>query len=88
MSLVLTENTDIPSHMQKEALTLEGKLDWDDEGGDGVTSSVDDEYRWAGVKDPKVMITTSREPSSRLKIFAKVSKQEEVTVSMKMSQTF
>lgn len=32
----------------------------------------DDEYRWAGVEDPKVMITTSRDPSSRLKMFAKV----------------
>lgn len=33
---------------------------------------MDDEYRWAGVEDPKVMITTSRDPSSRLKMFAKV----------------
>ncbi|XP_077630862.1 U3 small nucleolar ribonucleoprotein IMP4 isoform X1 [Crocuta crocuta] len=32
---------------------------------------MDDEYRWAGVEDPKVMITTSRDPSSRLKMFAK-----------------
>lgn len=38
----------------------------------GVTSHVDDEYRWAGVEDPKIMITTSRDPSSRLKMFAKV----------------
>ena len=34
-------------------------------------SHVDDEYRWAGVEDPKIMITTSRDPSSRLKMFAK-----------------
>lgn len=33
---------------------------------------MDDEYKWAGVEDPKVMITTSRDPSSRLKMFAKV----------------
>lgn len=38
----------------------------------GVTNHMDDEYRWAGVEDPKVMITTSRDPSSRLKMFAKV----------------
>lgn len=37
-----------------------------------MTSHVDDEYRWAGVEDPKIMITTSRDPSSRLKMFAKV----------------
>merc|ERR1711928_139385 len=33
--------------------------------------SQDDEYRWAGVEDPKIMITTSRDPSSKLKQFAK-----------------
>ena len=34
---------------------------------------MDDEYRWAGVEDPKLMITTSHNPSSRLKQFAKVT---------------
>ncbi len=29
--------------------------------------------RWAGVEDPKIMITTSRDPSSKLKQFAKVN---------------
>lgn len=43
----------------------------------GVTNHVDDEYRWAGVEDPKVMITTSRDPSSRLKMFAKVTSSGE-----------
>jgi len=33
---------------------------------------VDDEYKWAGVEDPKLMVTTSRDPSSKLKQFAKV----------------
>lgn len=33
---------------------------------------VDDEYALAGVADPKVLITTSRDPSSRLTQFAKV----------------
>ncbi|KAF6721060.1 U3 small nucleolar ribonucleoprotein IMP4 [Oryzias melastigma] len=37
----------------------------------GVSSHVDDEYKWAGVEDPKIMVTTSRDPSSRLKMFAK-----------------
>lgn len=34
-------------------------------------SSIDDEYAQAGVMDPKVCVTTSRDPSSRLKQFAK-----------------
>ena len=33
---------------------------------------MDDEYAWAGVEDPKIVVTTSHSPSSRLKQFAKV----------------
>lgn len=40
----------------------------------GISSHMDDEYKWAGVEDPKLMVTTSRDPSSRLKMFAKVSR--------------
>lgn len=38
----------------------------------GIISAEDDEYRWAGVEDPKVIITTSHDPSSKLKQFSKV----------------
>jgi U3 small nucleolar ribonucleoprotein protein IMP4 len=37
----------------------------------GVLSQFDDEYKWAGVTDPKIIVTTSHSPSSRLKQFAK-----------------
>ena len=37
-----------------------------------TSTHMDDEYVWAGVKDPKIVITTSHNPSSRLKQFAKV----------------
>jgi U3 small nucleolar ribonucleoprotein protein IMP4 len=37
----------------------------------GVLTHVDDEYALAGVRDPRVCITTSHDPSSRLKRFAK-----------------
>ncbi len=33
---------------------------------------MDDEYAFAGSRDPKVLITTSRDPSSRLTQFSKV----------------
>jgi hypothetical protein len=33
---------------------------------------VDDEYSKAGVEDPRILITTSRDPSSKLLQFAKV----------------
>ena len=72
----LDENKRIPTDLQKEALSLQNRLKWDDGGpelaaaygteeGNAGKSSWDDEYRWAGVEDPKVMITTSRDPSSR-----------------------
>lgn len=34
---------------------------------------MDDEYAQAGVKDPKILLTTARDPSSRLAQFAKVT---------------
>ena len=37
-----------------------------------VSTHHDDEYAWAGVEDPKVVVTTSHDPSSKLKQFAKV----------------
>lgn len=40
----------------------------------GIVSAEDDEYRWAGVEDPKVIVTTSHDPSSKLKQFSKVSR--------------
>ena len=64
-------------------MALQKSGDWDDQGpqqaatfgtesgGTSTLNSQDDEYRWAGVEDPKVMLTTSRDPSARLKKFAK-----------------
>lgn len=43
----------------------------DDFTRSGALTHVDDEYAYAGVKDPKICITTSHDPSSRLKRFAK-----------------
>jgi len=67
----LEQNILIPTELQKDALDLQDKLEFDDAGGEGVKSHVDDEYKWVGVEDPKIMITTSRDPSSKLKQFAK-----------------
>jgi len=67
----LDENKEIPTDLKKGALQLQSVLEWDDEASELVTSHEDDEYRWAGVEDPKIVVTTSRDPSSRLKMFAK-----------------
>ena len=37
-----------------------------------LPSDIDNEYRWAGCEDPVVCITTSHNPSAKLKKFAKV----------------
>lgn len=77
----LDENIPIHGDLQKKALHYQKKIEWEDggpeattsvgEGGGAVANSQDDEYRFAGVEDPKIVITTSRDPSSRLKVFAK-----------------
>lgn len=79
----LEENIPIHGDLQREALKLQDQLKWNDKGpeeaaklagisgGANTASSQDDEYRYAGVEDPKIMITTSRDPSVRLKMFAK-----------------
>ncbi|XP_071082580.1 U3 small nucleolar ribonucleoprotein protein IMP4-like isoform X2 [Haliotis cracherodii] len=67
----LEENKIVPVDLRKDAVYLEKTLDWDGDGADGLTTHVDDEYKWAGVEDPKIMITTARDPSSKLKQFAK-----------------
>lgn len=77
----LDQNVPIHGDLQKKALYYQNKLDWDDAGpqtavliggeSGGGLDSRDDEYRYAGVEDPKIVITTSREPSSRLKMFVK-----------------
>jgi len=67
----IDENRKIPTDLRDEALKLQSQTDWDDAGGEGILSAEDDEYRWAGVEDPKVIITTSHDPSSKLKQFSK-----------------
>ena len=79
----LDENRLIDGDLRRDALALQKSGDWDDagpqkaetfgaeSGGTSAKNSQDDEYRWAGVEDPKVMMTTSRDPSARLKKFAK-----------------
>lgn len=78
----LENNIPIHGDLQKQALYYQRKLEFEDAGpeaavliggesGGALANSQDDEYRYAGVEDPKIVITTSRDPSSRLKQFVK-----------------
>lgn len=60
----------LDSALAEEALVLSKDLAFD-ENQLSPTNHVDDEYGLAGTKDPKILITTSRDPSSRLSQFAK-----------------
>lgn len=51
-------------------LSLRGKLDLQDINALSAID-MDDEYAFAGVRDPRVLLTTSRDPSSRLLEFVK-----------------
>jgi U3 small nucleolar ribonucleoprotein protein IMP4 len=66
----LASGRSIPTELKKDAETLKKDLIYD-EAQLKPTSHMDDEYAYAGVKDPKILITTSRDPSSRLQQFAK-----------------
>lgn len=66
----LDENKPIPADLRQEAAQLAEALTYD-ESLAGPRSAMDDEYSRSGVTDPKILITTSRDPSSRLQQFAK-----------------
>ena len=62
----------LPSHLKKDSLLLKKFSELDDaETAAKMRSTVDDEYALAGVSDPHVLVTTSRDPSQKLLEFAK-----------------
>mmetsp|Transcript_28665 Transcript_28665/g.48135 ORF Transcript_28665/g.48135 Transcript_28665/m.48135 type:complete len:296 (+) Transcript_28665:189-1076(+) len=69
----LDEGKPIPTELRGESNSLKSELALEDEqtAEYGARSHVDDEYAKAGEQDPKIMLTTSRDPSSRLAQFAK-----------------
>lgn len=74
MNLIQTFNVEgktIPTELKAHASELRRDLTHDEAQAE-PTTHMDDEYAYAGAKDPKILITTSRDPSSRLQQFAKV----------------
>ncbi|ORX48906.1 Brix-domain-containing protein [Piromyces finnis] len=69
----LAEGKQIPTELRNESESLKNDLLLDEHHED-MQTHIDDEYAQAGVHDPKVLITTSRDPSSRLQQFAKEMK--------------
>lgn len=72
----LESGKSIPTELLRESEHLKHLLEVDGDDDDkkvteGEASKLDDEYATIGLKDPKVCVTTSRQPSSRLKQFTK-----------------
>ncbi|CUA75161.1 U3 small nucleolar ribonucleoprotein protein IMP4 [Rhizoctonia solani] len=66
----LASGKQLPTELRKDAAEL-GKVMTMDESQVEPTTHIDDEYSRAGIMDPKIVITTSRDPSSKLLQFAK-----------------
>ena len=66
----IDNSVSVPTEIVREARDLQNEIELDI-NRDGDRQDIDDEYTSVGLRDPKVCITTSRDPSSRLKQFAK-----------------
>ncbi len=67
----IDEKKAIPTEIRSESRQLHHELELDVHGLDETKAWYDDEYANIGVIEPKVCVTTSRDPSSRLKQFSK-----------------
>ena len=68
----LAEGKPIPTELRQDEQQLRREVELEDDNTAVARTHVDDEYAHAGEVDPKVLVTTSRDPSSRLIQFAKV----------------
>mmetsp|Transcript_18465 Transcript_18465/g.23781 ORF Transcript_18465/g.23781 Transcript_18465/m.23781 type:complete len:297 (-) Transcript_18465:196-1086(-) len=64
----------LPTELRASYDTLKESVDAEDTRTSEVRTHMDDEYGDAGLIEPRVCVTTSRDPSSRLKQFAKEMK--------------
>jgi U3 small nucleolar ribonucleoprotein protein IMP4 len=67
---LLVDGKAIPTELRSKEQFLRAEIEYDDEFHEKPMNLMDDEYKNAGMYDPKIAITTSRDPSSRLKQFA------------------
>lgn len=69
----LQANKNIGGSLAKEAFKIRDDMEYEDDFTKDAdkTNTMDDEYLKAGVDDPRILITTSRHPSSKLSQFVK-----------------
>lgn len=71
LRVALESGTPIPTELRGAEPALRRALSRDDDYHSAPRSHVDDEYAGAGEIDPRLVVTTSRNPSARLAQFAK-----------------
>lgn len=67
----LEDNKVLPTELRGEYKELSREMNADDVVTGAERSTIDDEYARAGVIDPKILVSTSRDASSRLQQFVK-----------------
>ncbi|KAJ4827889.1 hypothetical protein Tsubulata_014787 [Turnera subulata] len=67
----LAEGKPIPTELRNEEAALRQEIDLEDENTAVPRTHIDDEYANATETDPKIMLTTSRDPSAPLTQFVK-----------------
>ena len=67
----LAQGKKLPTELRASYDKLSSEIRQEDNRTEVQHSHIDDEYGDAGLEDPRVCLTTSRDPSSRLKQFAK-----------------
>lgn len=70
----LEEGKPLPTELRREEAKLRHDVELEDDNTAVPRTHIDDEYAHAGERDPKILITTSRDPSTRLVSFAKEMK--------------
>jgi len=67
----LNEGKPVPTELRTMAIELQRETDLDPNFTIALRDPLDDEYALAGIEPPKILITTSRDPSSKLIQFSK-----------------
>jgi len=67
----IREGKPVPTELRHETAALQNRIALDDPEATDLKTHIDDEYANAGVVDPKILLTTSRDPSVRLIQFVK-----------------
>ncbi|EIW82402.1 hypothetical protein CONPUDRAFT_153282 [Coniophora puteana RWD-64-598 SS2] len=76
----LASGKQLPTELKKDTKDLGRDLAFD-EAQEEPSNHIDNEYSRAGIEDPKILITTSRDPSSKLLQFAKASLPQTFTAN-------